>query len=154
MKIVTSVLKSLVLVTALFSFSLTAAFAQSAEEGEKLYNANCTSCHAINEKVVGPALKNVHTKRKEVWLLKWIKNSQALIKSGDADAIAIYKENNESVMTSFENLSDNQIKSINRVRGRGSFDRKFNSIISIPHAIQKTYEIEKSQSTLIRKKRA
>ena len=112
MKIVTSVLKSLVLVTALFSFSITAAFAQSAEEGEKLYNANCTSCHAINEKVVGPALKNVHTKRKEAWLLKWIKNSQALIKSGDADAIAIYKENNESVMTSFENLSDNQIKSI------------------------------------------
>lgn len=112
MKIVTSVLKSLVLVTALFSFSIISAFAQSAEEGEKLYNANCTSCHAINEKVVGPALKNVHTKRKEAWLLKWIKNSQALIKSGDADAIAIYKENNESVMTSFENLSDNQIKSI------------------------------------------
>ena len=112
MKIVTSVLKSIVLVTALFSFSITTAFAQSAEEGEKLYNANCTSCHAINEKVVGPALKNVHTKRKEAWLLKWIKNSQALIKSGDADAIAIYKENNESVMTSFENLSDNQIKSI------------------------------------------
>jgi cytochrome c oxidase subunit 2 len=112
MKIVTSVLKSLVLVTALFSFSLTAAFAQSAEEGEKLYNANCTSCHAINEKVVGPALKNVHTKRKEAWLIKWIKNSQALIKSGDAEAAAVYKENNESVMTSFENLSDNEIKSV------------------------------------------
>lgn len=112
MKIVTSVLKSLVLVTALFSLSLTAAFAQSAEEGEKLYNANCTSCHAINEKVVGPALKNVHTKRKEAWLIKWIKNSQALVKSGDAEAVAVYKENNESVMTSFENLSDNEIKSI------------------------------------------
>ena len=112
MKIVTSVLKSLVLVTALFSLSLTAAFAQSAEEGEKLYNANCTSCHAINEKVVGPALKNVHTKRKEAWLVKWIKNSQALVKSGDAEAVAIYKEYNESVMTSFENLSDNEIKSI------------------------------------------
>ena len=25
--------------------------------GEKLYNANCTQCHAINEVVIGPALK-------------------------------------------------------------------------------------------------
>lgn len=112
MKIVTSVLKSLVLVTALFSLSLTSAFAQSAEEGEKLFSANCTSCHAIAEKVVGPALKNVHTKHKEEWLIKWIKNSQALIKSGDATAVQLFKENNESPMTSFETLSDVQVKSI------------------------------------------
>lgn len=112
MKIVTSVLKSLVLVTALFSLSLTSAFAQSAEEGEKLFSANCTSCHAINEKVVGPALKNVHTKHKEEWLIKWIKNSQALVKAGDATAVQLFKENNESPMTSFETLSDAQVKSI------------------------------------------
>jgi cytochrome c oxidase subunit 2 len=112
MKIVTSVVRSLVIVTALFSLSLSAAFAQSADEGEKLFNANCTSCHAINEKVVGPALKNVHTKRQEAWLLKWIKNSQALVKSGDAQAVQLFKENNEALMTSFENLSDPQIKSI------------------------------------------
>lgn len=112
MKIVTSVLRSLVIVTALFSLSLSAAFAQTAEEGEKLFNANCTSCHALNEKVVGPALKNVHTKRKEEWLVKWIRNSQALVKSGDADAVAVFKENNEALMTSFENLSEKDVKSI------------------------------------------
>ncbi len=111
MKIVTSVFKSLVLITAIASLTLTAK-AQSADEGKALFEANCTSCHALNEKVVGPALKNVHTKYDEAWLIKWIKNSQALVKSGDAKANAIYKEYNESVMTSFENLSDNQIKSI------------------------------------------
>lgn len=81
-------------------------------EGEKLFTANCTSCHAINEKVVGPALKDVHKRREATWLIKWVKNSQALIKSGDATAVALYKENNESVMTSFENLSDAQVTSI------------------------------------------
>ena len=87
-------------------------FAQSAEEGKTLFQANCTSCHAINDKVVGPALKDVHKRREEAWLVKWIKNSQKLIASGDPVAVQVYKENNESPMTAFENLSDNQIKSI------------------------------------------
>ena len=52
-------------------------------EGEKLFNANCTSCHAINDKVVGPALKDVDKRQSEAWLIKWIQNSQAVIKSGD-----------------------------------------------------------------------
>jgi mono/diheme cytochrome c family protein len=95
----------------LFTFTTRLAFADVAE-GEKLFTANCTSCHAINEKVVGPALKDVHKRREAAWLTKWIKNSQALVKSGDATAVALYKENNESVMTSFENLSDAQITSI------------------------------------------
>ncbi len=91
--------------------SLNLAFADAAE-GEKLYKANCTACHAINDKVVGPALKDVHKRRDAKWLVKWIKNSQALVKSGDATAVQLYKENNESVMTSFEQLSDAEITSI------------------------------------------
>ena len=35
-----------------------------------------------------------------------------MVKSGDATAVQVYKENNESVMTSFENLSDAEITSI------------------------------------------
>lgn len=81
-------------------------------EGEKLFNANCVSCHAINEKVVGPALKDMSKRREEQWLLKWIKNSQAMVKSGDATAVQLYKEYNELVMTPFEQFSEGQIKSI------------------------------------------
>ncbi|GAB1448868.1 MAG: c-type cytochrome [Bacteroidia bacterium] len=111
MKIFNSLNRILLLITLLagFNFSLDA---QSAEEGKTLFKANCTACHAINDKVVGPALKDVHKRREEAWLIKWIKNSQALIKSGDATAVQVYKENNESVMTAFENLSDNEVKSI------------------------------------------
>ena len=81
-------------------------------EGEKLFNANCTSCHAINDKVVGPALKDVDKRHNEAWLIKWIKNSQALVKSGDAEALKIYNEYNQSVMTAFPQFSDDQVKSI------------------------------------------
>lgn len=96
---------------ALLALSISATFADVAE-GEKLFNANCTSCHAIDDKVVGPALKGVDKRHSEAWLIKWIKNSQAMVKSGDAEALKIYNEYNQSVMTSFETLSDAQIKSI------------------------------------------
>jgi len=95
----------------IFVFSLNSVLADAAE-GEKLFKANCTACHAINEKIVGPALKDVHKRRNPEWLLKWVKNSQALVKAGDPTAVALFKENNESVMTSFEQLSDSEVKSI------------------------------------------
>lgn len=94
-----------------FLLSLNIAFAD-VTEGENLYKANCTACHAINDKIVGPALKDVHKNRDGKWLVKWIKNSAALIASGDAVAVKLFKESNEMPMTAFEQLSDEQIGSI------------------------------------------
>ncbi len=111
MKILNLLSKITFVIAVLFSFTLSLS-AQSVEEGKTLFNANCTACHAINDKVVGPALKDVSKRREEAWLIKWIKNSQAMVKSGDPIAVQVYKENNEGIMTSFENLSDVQIKSI------------------------------------------
>lgn len=101
-------------ITTLFALlALGASFAKAdVAEGEQLFNANCTACHALNEKVVGPALKGVNEKYDEAWLIKWIKNSQALVKAGDAKAVKAYNDANQAVMTSFENLTDAQIKSI------------------------------------------
>lgn len=120
MKIFTPIAKMLVLLITLSTLSHSSLLAQTPEEGEKLFTANCTACHAINDKVVGPALKDVHTKYKEDWLIKWIKNSQSLIKSGDADAVKISKEYNGMVMNSFENLTDVQVKSILAYIGKAS----------------------------------
>ncbi len=86
--------------------------AQSVEEGQKLFEANCVSCHAVHEKLVGSALKDMHKRRQKDWLVKWIKNSSAMIKAGDPIAVQLYNENNQAVMNSFENLSDAQITSI------------------------------------------
>ena len=72
-----------------------------ATEGEKLFKANCTSCHAMDIKQTGPALNGVHTRRSEEWLLKWILNNEKFRESGDKDAIAIFIEYNKVAMNSF-----------------------------------------------------
>jgi cytochrome c551/c552 len=97
---------------ALFFLLSNSLFGQSVEEGEKLFTTNCISCHQIDKKVIGPALRGVNDKYSQEWLLKWIKNSAELIASGDPDAIAIYEEYNKSPMNSFTYLSDDDITNI------------------------------------------
>jgi len=87
-------------------------WAADAPKGKALFEQHCTSCHAINEKLIGPALAGVNERRQEAWLLKWVRNSQALIKSGDPTAVKLYEDYNKSVMTSFEQLGDDEIKDI------------------------------------------
>jgi mono/diheme cytochrome c family protein len=103
-------LTSKLLVLFLIVISSTIALAQP--NGEAIFKANCTACHVTGEDVVvGPGLKNVHKKYKEEWLLKWIRNSQSLIKTGDAQAVKIYEQYNKVAMPAF-NLSDDEIKSV------------------------------------------
>ena len=82
------------------------------QAGKKLFNANCAACHKLNKRAVGPALKGVSAKYDKEWLYAWIKNSTAMVKSGDAQAVAIYEEYNGSVMTSFPQLSNLDIDNI------------------------------------------
>lgn len=95
----------------LFAVAMTSN-AQDAKEGAALFKSKCTSCHKIDRKVVGPALAGMSERHSEEWLIKWIKNSQALIASGDPAAVEVYEANNKLVMTSFTELSDDQVKSI------------------------------------------
>ncbi|MDA8917807.1 c-type cytochrome [Flavobacteriaceae bacterium] len=80
--------------------------------GKKLFNANCAACHKLNKKAVGPALKGVSAKYDKEWLYSWIKNSSAMIKSGDAQAVAIWEEYNKTAMTAFQLLSNADIDNI------------------------------------------
>ena len=61
--------------------------------GENNFKTACSSCHTIGGgKLVGPDLAGVSERRSEEWLIKFIKSSQSLIKSGDAEAIAVFKK--------------------------------------------------------------
>lgn len=86
--------------------------AQDVANGKSLFESNCTSCHAIQEKTIGPALKNVDQRHDEAWLIKWIRNSTAMIKSGDPAAVKLFNDNNKVAMSTFENFSDKDIKDI------------------------------------------
>jgi mono/diheme cytochrome c family protein len=81
-------------------------------QGQSIFSANCKVCHAINERVVGPALKDVHKRRENAWIVSFIKNSQKLIASGDAQAVAIYNEYGKTEMPAFDYLSDGEIQSV------------------------------------------
>lgn len=83
-----------------------------AQDGEKLYQQSCAACHSIGKgKLVGPDLHSISGKRDEQWLLKWIKSSQGLINSGDADAKAVYEAYNKMLMPD-QNLPESDIKAI------------------------------------------
>jgi mono/diheme cytochrome c family protein len=91
-----------------------AATSQSADpvKGKELFNANCAACHKLDKKATGPALRGVGAKYDAAWLHKWVRNSSALIKSGDAQAVKVYEEYNKAVMTAFPQLSDGDIDNI------------------------------------------
>jgi len=90
------------------------AAAQGADpvKGKELFNSNCAACHKLDAKATGPALRGVAGRHDKAWLYKWIHNSSALIKSGDAAAVKIYEEYNKSVMTAFPQLSEGDIDNI------------------------------------------
>lgn len=112
---------ALFLVGILSLSNTTAAYAQDAEiptdeaviaNGKTLFNNNCTVCHAVHEKVVGPALINVHQRRELPWLISFIKNSQKVIQSGDEYAVNLYNEYGKTIMPNFDYFSEDEIVSI------------------------------------------
>lgn len=83
----------------------------SAQNGEAIFKQNCGVCHKVGGgRMVGPDLMGVTNKRSEEWLMKWTKGSQAFIKSGDADAKAIYNEFN--VVMPDQTIPDADIKAV------------------------------------------
>ena len=84
-----------------------------ASAGEKLFAIQCTQCHRMDEIAVGPALRGS--------LARWdgdtarykafIKNSQAIIKSGDAYATQLYERWAKTEMPA-QNLSDAELDAL------------------------------------------
>ncbi|GAB5525378.1 MAG: hypothetical protein Roseis2KO_32500 [Roseivirga sp.] len=80
--------------------------------GFKLFKDwGCNTCHAIDRKVVGPALANIRDRRSDDWLRKFIKNSSAVIESNDSYAVDLYNQYNQLQMPNHD-LSDEEIASI------------------------------------------
>jgi mono/diheme cytochrome c family protein len=81
-------------------------------KGKELFNANCAACHKLDAKATGPMLRGIAAKYDASWLHKWVRNSSELIKSGDAQAVKVYEENNKAVMSAFPQLTDGDIDNI------------------------------------------
>ncbi|WP_208012728.1 c-type cytochrome [Christiangramia sabulilitoris] len=80
--------------------------------GKELFNSLCAACHKPYSNSIGPALHGVTERRDMEWIYSWIKNSAALIASGDAQANEIYNEWGQTAMPAFPQLSNNEIDNI------------------------------------------
>ena len=93
-----------------FGFSV-----QAQSDGATLFKNNCAQCHNKNmkSKSTGPALGGVQERWEDQGLLyDWIRNSQAVIASGDEYAVSLFNKYNKSVMTSFPQLTDEDIDAL------------------------------------------
>lgn len=83
--------------------------------GKALFQNNCASCHYwkdFSKTSTGPPLGNIEIYRDWNWIVDFTRNSQALIASGDTTATCLYNQYSKSVMTSFPNLSDGEIRQL------------------------------------------
>lgn len=105
--------KSVLIVAGLACLTTVARAQGDASKGEAVFKANCTTCHAIDRQLVGPALgPTLEKETDDKWLTKWVQNNQALIAAKDPKALSIYNQFNQSNMTVFGSLSDGDVANI------------------------------------------
>ncbi len=83
------------------------------EMGEKIFKTRCVTCHKLDEQLIGPPLRGVHTKYEEEWLYRWIREPEKLIfEEKDPIAVALYEKYKPNVMTGAPDLTDEQIQAL------------------------------------------
>ena len=86
------------------------AFYERVVAGEELFKANCSSCHAVSRALTGPALNQVWERwESEENIIAWIKNSTTYLATGDPYAVELYNKWNQTAMTAFPQLTDDQV---------------------------------------------
>lgn len=81
-------------------------------DGKKTFENVCAACHKLGGDLVGPDLTGVKSRWKdEKKLIAFVHNSQAVIKSGDPYATALFKKYHEMIMPP-QDLSDEQIVNV------------------------------------------
>lgn len=103
-------------ISAIVVLMITSGFTATSQDitsGEDIFRQTCGACHTVGRgRLVGPDLVNIHQRRTEDWILKFVKSSQAVIKSGDKYADSLFQSFNRLIMPDQPTLNDNQIKNI------------------------------------------
>ena len=82
-------------------------------EGKALFRNNCASCHAVNKELVGPPLKGAENNVADKKILyAWIRNNQAVLRSGDPYYNGLFLRYNKTPMMVFPDLTDDEITAI------------------------------------------
>ncbi len=85
------------LVLAIMLMPMLTANAQSPAAAEKW--RECAACHSLGtNRLIGPGLEGVTERLDQEWLIRFIRNSQEVIASGDPYAVALFEEYNRIPM--------------------------------------------------------
>lgn len=87
-------------------------YSQDFDKGKQIFEQNCSSCHKMDGKLVGPPLLDVVETQGREWTQKWIYNSQLLIEEGDNHANEIYNEYNQMAMPSYSFLAEDELSAL------------------------------------------
>src|SRR5690554_438294 len=85
---------------------------ETVQAGKSIFNANCSACHRLDQKLIGPALRGVTDRREVQWAKDFIHNSQKLIQEGDPEAVALFAEYNNLIMPAMPFLSEDDLNSL------------------------------------------
>jgi mono/diheme cytochrome c family protein len=82
-------------------------------EPKKIFNSRCTACHTYGHGVkVGPDLKGVNTRRDRQWVIKFVRSSSTVIKSGDKTATELFEKFKGQRMPDWSDLSPADVSTI------------------------------------------
>jgi mono/diheme cytochrome c family protein len=82
------------------------------KDGKAIFTTRCAACHNVNKVLTGPALAGIDERRSIDWIINFVHSSQAMVKKGDKEAIAVYEKFNKIPMPDHPDLTDENIKSI------------------------------------------
>lgn len=97
--------------SAALTFGATQASAQEdalLKRGKALYfNRGCRACHGIGKQMIGPDLAGLEARRSKEWIVRWLKETDAMIAS-DSTAQQLVAQYNGARMP-MQRLSDQEI---------------------------------------------
>jgi putative heme-binding domain-containing protein len=81
-----------------------------AKAGETKYQMICTACHMVGQRMIGPDLTGVYSRRSPEWVMNMILNPDGMLKE-DPIAKALLEEYNGAIMLN-QNLSEEDARAL------------------------------------------
>lgn len=80
-----------------------------AATGKQLFDVKCVACHKIDEKLVGPALKDVTKRRKPEWIMNMILNPEQMTKENPTAKTLLAQH---LIQMTFQNVTQDDARAI------------------------------------------
>ncbi|WOK05998.1 c-type cytochrome [Imperialibacter roseus] len=81
-----------------------------ADAGKAIFDANCTACHKVDKKFIGPSPKDILSRRSPEWVMNMILNPEVMIQE-DPIAKQLLAEANGAPMAN-QNLTEEQARQV------------------------------------------